>query len=339
MPIFVSRFSPERSLIGSFVAPGSRRNETPERTATVQPTSAASSGTTPQGADRVELTRVSTETASTRSAPAISDPSAEVSTESTSSSVGSLTLLDQLRLRANSATPTQDSPADQPAVENPVDSPAPPSSVGVENRLGPLAERLRALTDELAASRTEAPAAATNPVVVDDLVAENQSANSSAAEESLDSLITALQDEGTAVAVAAEPPVAEEPTIDVQAVAAAIAEHREETVASRDTQDQTLREGLQSIATGLRADAAIESRQNVQETARNAEAASQVRSRREVQSNQREIQALQGDRRSAQQELRNADQSIRQLQSRNNRVQSESTQQANPGTSLDVLAQ
>jgi phage protein D len=211
--------------------------------------------------------------------------------------------------------------------------------VGVENRLGPLAERLRALTDELAASRTEAPAAATNPVVVDDLVAENQSANSSAAEESLDSLITALQDEGTAVAVAAEPPVAEEPTIDVQAVAAAIAEHREETVASRDTQDQTLREGLQSIATGLRADAAIESRQNVQETARNAEAASQVRSRREVQSNQREIQALQGDRRSAQQELRNADQSIRQLQSRNNRVQSESTQQANPGTSLDVLAQ
>lgn len=346
MPIFVSRFSPERSLIGSFVAAGSRRNETPERSATVKPTSAASSGTTPQGADRAISSRdlssqvPTSKSSSTRSAAvSISDPSAEVATESTSSSVGSLTLLDQLRSRRDSAIPKQN-PVEEPppAVENPVDSPTPPPSVGVENRLGPLAQRLRTLTNELAASRTETPTAAPDPAVVEDLVAENQTANSAAAEENLESLISALQDEGTPAEVLAEPEVAEEPTIDVQSVANAIAERAESEV-SRDTQEQTLREGLQSIATGLRSDAAIESRQNVEASARNAEAASQVRSRREVQQNQREIQSLQGERRAAQQEARSADQQIRQLQSQNTRIQSNSAQQANPGTSLDVLAQ
>jgi len=344
MPIFVSRFSPERSLIGSFVAPGARRNETPERAASVTPTSAASSGTSPQGADRIELSRdlsssVSTETPSARSAPAVSDPSAEDSTKSTPS-VRSLTLLDQLRIRANSTIPSQETSVDEPAaVENPVDSPEPAPSVGVENRLGPLAERLRALTDELTASRDLAPPAAeVDSATLDDLATENQAANNTAAEEDLDILISALQDESPSVEVVSEPEVETAPAIDTQAIAAAITQ-QEDTSVSREAQEQTLRDGLQTIATGLRADAAIESRQNVEATARNAEAAYEVRSRREVQSNQREIQALQGDRRSAQQELRSADQAIRQLQNRNSRIQSESTQTANPGTSLDVLAQ
>ncbi|HAA75804.1 TPA: hypothetical protein DCE37_11880 [Candidatus Latescibacteria bacterium] len=349
MPIFVSRFSPERSLIGSFVALGSRRNETPERSATETPTSAASSGTSPQGADLAELaralrspdltTQVPTQDSSTRSASVtVSDPSAEVSTESTSTSIGSLTLLDQLRLRASS--PIQDSPVDEPApaVENPVDSPTPPPSVGVENRLGPLAERLRALTDELTANRSaEAPAIeAPAADVVSQQATENQSANAAAAEENLDNLIIALQEEGAAEAPAAgaDP----EPTIDAEAIATAIAQ-QEATLVSRDTQEQRLREGLQTIAAGLQADAAIQSRQNVDQTTRNAEAASEVKSRREVQQNQREIQSLQGDRRAAQQDLRSADRAIRQLQSRNIQIQSDSAQTANPGTSLDVLAQ
>ena len=348
MPIFVSRFSPERSLIGSFFASGSRRNETPERTASRTQTSAASSGNSPQGADRVELTRagrsqftsqVSTEISSTRSAPVtVSERSTDAVPESPSASIGSLTLLDQLRLRRNGAIPIQDRSDVQPseAVENPVDSPTPPASVGIGNRLGPLAERLRVLTEELAANRNEAPAPQPDSAVIDDLIAENESANAAAAEESLDNLIVALQVEGTAL-VGTEGPAAPEPAIDTQAIAEAIT-LQSETVVSRETQEQTLREGLQTIASGLRADAAIETRQNVAATARNAEAASQVRSRREIQLNQREIQSAQAGRRSAQQEVRKADQAIRQLQSRNSRIQTESSQPAT-GTSLDLLAQ
>ena len=339
MPIFVSRFSPERSLIGSFVAPGSCRNETPERSASETQVSEASSGSTSQGADRVELTRggrspdlaspVSTETASTRSAPAaVSDPSTESTIESTSSSIGSLTLLDQLRLRSTSNTPLQN---------DPVDSPEPPPSVGVENRLGPLAERLRALTQELTANRVDAPAEPPVSAPFDDLISENQTANNAAAVENLDNLIVALQAESDTGAF--EPfedaPV---PAIDTQAISEAIVQQDEEVVA-RGAQEQTLREGLQTIASGLRADAAIETRQNVEATARNTQAAARVQGRREVQQNQRDIQSLQSERRSAQQELRSADQAIRQLQSRNTQIQSGSNQQATPGTSLDIVAQ
>jgi hypothetical protein len=195
---------------------------------------------------------------------------------------------------------------------------------------------LLALTQELASSRPEAPEAQPDAGVVGDLAAENQLANAAAAEENLDSLIAALQEEGAEEPVAAV--VESEPVMDTEAITEAITQQAD-TVVSRNTQEQTLRDDLQSIATGLRSDAAIESRQNVEATARNADAASAVRSRREVQKNQRDIQALQADRRSAQQEVRNADQAIRQLQSKNNRAQSETLQPVNPGTSLDVIAQ
>ena len=350
MPIFVSRFSPERSLIGSFFASGSRRNETPERAASRTQTSAASSGNSPQGADRVELSRagrsqdltsqVSTAQSSTRSAPVtVTERSSDAVPGGPSASVGSLTLLDQLRLRRNGALPIQDNSDAQPseAVENPVDSPTPSASIGVGNRLGPLAERLRVLTEELATNRNEAPPPQPDSAVLDNVIAENETANAAAAEESLDNLIGALQAEGTTL-TGTEGPSVTEPAIDTQAIAEAITQ-QSETVVSRETQEQTLRAGLQTIASGLRADAAIETRQNVEATARNAEATSQVRSRREVQQNQRDIQSMQAGRRSAQQEVRNADQAIRQLQSRNARIQTESSQPASPGTSLDLLAQ
>ena len=341
MQIFVSRFSPERSLIGSFVGPGSRRNETPERTASATQTSAASSGT-PQSADRVRLTRDLTSRVSPENSPArsasvtVSERSAPADASVSSDTVSFLTLLDQLRLRRNGANRIQDAPSNSPldTVEDTADSPRPaPSAVGAES---PLAERLRALTQELAANRNEAQAARPDPVVVESLVAENQTANAAAAEENLDNLLAALQEEGRAEPVAAL--VESESAVDTQAIAEAITQQAE-TVVSRNTQEQTLRDGIQSIATGLRSDAAIESRQNVAASTRNADAASQVRSRHEVQQNQRNIQSLQADRRSAQQEARSADQAVRQLQSRNNRAQAETSAPVNPGTSLDVIAQ
>jgi hypothetical protein len=350
MPIFVSRFSSERSLVGSFTASSSRLNGTPERGTSATQTSAASSGTS-QSANRVERTRGltspvatsrngSAQSGSARSASATNpeNPASSGASEG-SSNVGSLTLLDQLRLRSNNTNPVQDTPSDSttsPAASPP--SSSVPSSEGSESRLGPLAERLRALTAELSASRAEAPTSQPDPGVVDNLISENQSANAAAAEENLGSLIEALQDDGAATQAAASPPVETEPALDVEAIATAITE-RAEAAPSRESQQQTLREGLSTIASGLRADAAIESRQNVEASARSSSASANVQARQEVQQNQREIQSLQSDRRSAQQEARNADQAIRQLQSRSNRVQAESTKPANPGTSLDVLAQ
>jgi len=193
------------------------------------------------------------------------------------------------------------------------------------------------LTAELSASHAEATTSQPDPGVVDNLISENQTANAAAAEDNLGSLIEALRGDGAATPAAA-PPVETEPALDVEAIATAITE-RAEAAPSRESQQQTLREGLSTIASGLRADAAIESRQNVEASAQSASASADVQARREVQSNQRDIQSLQSDRRAAQQEARNADQAIRQLQSRSNRVQAEATKPANPGTSLDVLAQ
>ena len=345
MPIFVSRFSPERSLIGNLISPSSRRNETPERSASQSQTSPALSGSSPQDADRVKLVRdltslVSTDEQSTRSAPvSVSDLPADKSPQSSSKTIGSLTLLDQLRLRRNGANPIQKNHATEhvQAVENPVDAPAPSPSVGIETSLGPLAKRLRELTDQLTANRFNSTEAVPEVEVaaVENLAAENQTATASAVEDKLDRLITTLQKEQTVeIAVVDETILQAEPTINVVVTTA-----QKSTGPTREDQQQTLRDDLQTIASGLKADAAIESRKNAESASRNAEAAGRVQSRREVQQNQREIQSLQADRRAAQQDARSADQAIRQLQSRNTRIQSESTKQSSPGSSLDLLAQ
>jgi hypothetical protein len=350
MPIFVSRFSSERSLIGSFTASSSRRNGTTERGTSATQTSAASSSTS-QSANRFERTRGltspvatsrngSAQSGSARSASATNPESpASSGAFEGSSNVGSLTLLDQLRLRSNNTNPVQDTPSD--STTSPAASP-PHSSVrspeGSESSLGALAARLRALTAELSASRAGGPTSQPDPEAFDNLISENQSANAAADEENLRILIEALKDDGTATQATAPPPVKTEPALDVAAIATAITE-RAEAAPSRESQQQTLREGLSTIASGLRADAAIETRQNVEASARSASASADIQARQEMQQNQRDIHSLQSERRSAQQEARNADKAIRQLQIRSNRVQAESTKPANPGTSLDVLAQ
>jgi len=103
----------------------------------------------------------------------------------------------------------------------------------------------------------------------------------------------------------------------------------------RETQEQRLQQDVQTIASGLRADAAIESQQNVEQTARNAQAAAEQGQRSEMRENQMEIRALQAERRQLQMEAHRKDQAIRQLQGRTSRLQGSSARVP----TFDVLAQ
>ena len=324
MPIFVSRFSPERSLIGNFLSPRTPAREVQERAETdlrVAPT--GNGGNSAQRGDRVRP-------AENRSAPdaARSTPDNTASAQdATSQNIrpDSLTLLDQLRLRRNAANLVAEIRQSVGSAEPIQDPPA--ESETAAGGAGPLAERLTALVEELASDgpgEVDAPTEA-SPDLIETVSAENQQANATAATERLEVLIDALQTSDTVeVGAASIQPTA------LPAVPTAI-EPREE-------QERTLRQDVQTIATGLRQDAAIEGQRAAEQTARTSNAAADRGQRQEVRDNQREIQSLQTDRRSSQQDAQRADQAIRQLQTRNNRIQS-SAPQPNAGNSLDLLAE
>jgi len=105
----------------------------------------------------------------------------------------------------------------------------------------------------------------------------------------------------------------------------------------REEQKADLRRDLKTIATGLQTDAAIESRRNIAQTARNAEVATQHQQQDTIRDNQTEIRSMQVNRRSLQQEVQKADQAIRQLQSENSRLQNNTSSAS--GAGIDILAQ
>ena len=101
-------------------------------------------------------------------------------------------------------------------------------------------------------------------------------------------------------------------------------------------QKSELRGNLQSISSGLQADAATEAKRTVQATARNTEVAARNEQRQTIRSNQAEVVSLQRTRRQMDQEAQATDQAIRQLQSETNRLKNGGT---TTGTTLDILAQ
>ena len=320
MPIFVSRFSPERSLIGNFLSSRTPAREVQERAETdlrVAPT--ANGGNSAQRGDRVRPAENRSAPDAARSTP--DNTASEQDATSQNITPDSLTLLDQLRLRRNAANLVAEIRESVGSAEPIQDPPAESETAG--GGAGPLAERLTALVEELASDGPGGVVAPTeaSPDLIETASAENQQANEAAATERLEVLIDALQTSDTAaVGAAAVPPAT--PTV----------------IQPREEQERTLRQDVQTIATGLRQDAAIEGQRSAEQTARTSNAAADRGQRQEVRDNQREIQSLQTDRRSSQQDVQRADQAIRQLQTRNNRIQS-SAPQPNAGNSLDLLAE
>lgn len=331
MPIFVSRFSPERSLIGRFLAPRPAApaardgDENARRVTGAGNGVSARSGGPKQAEDRVDSANRTTPKTSTR----LTSPNDALvgGTPSTSSQSNeapdALTLLDQLRLRRSSfnVTDLRDSEGSSEEVEDPPDSAATQPTAP-----NPLASRLTQLVEDLrsdVSGETDATAAPAEGVVKA-LAIENEAANAAAATERLEGLLDALQSGEVVKPQDQEPAIAPPPIVSI-----------DET---RETQEQELRQDLQTIATGLRTDADIEGRRNAEIAARNADAASGRNQRQEVQQNQREIQSLQAERRQAQQEAQSADQSIRQLQTQNRRIQANSSGTRSTGNALDLLS-
>lgn len=317
MPIFVSRFSPERSLLGNFFTsrtPATEASEEPENgRATVRNTNSA------QGLDRAPSQQNRTTTEAARSAPEPTAPERDASSQDIGTD--SITLLDQLRLRRSATSLVREDGGSAEPVQDP------PSADVAQGNVGPLAELLTALVEEITADDPqEVETTADTPTdLVESVSVENQQANEAAATERLEVLIDALRtgEAADAGAAAFQPPPtpAAPPALE-----------------TREEQERTLREDLQTIATGLRQDAAIEGQRAAEQTARTAAAATDRNQQTEVRENQREIQSLQTDRRQAQQDAQRADQAIRQLQTRNNRIQS-SASQPNAGNALDLLAE
>ncbi len=283
------------------------------------------SGNPAPAGDRVQSANRSTPDSTTRSAT--ENAASGQDAPSQNISADSLTLLDQLRLRRNAANLIADIRENTGSAEPIEDPPATEGDGVVSAGAGALAERLTALVEELATDGGDnvVPVEASSELI-EPVAVENQAASEAAATERLEVLIDALQAGDSTEAGAAVVQPASAPAESVE-------------LAPREVQERSLRQDLQTIATGLREDAAIESQRSVAQAARTAEAAAQRGQRQEVRQNQREIQSLQTDRRSAQQDVQRADQAIRQLQTRNTRIQSSSSQPTNTGNSLDLLAE
>jgi hypothetical protein len=322
MPIFVSRFSPERSLVGNFLSP-----RTPAREVRESPETDRRATSTGNGTNTAQRAVRSAENVSAPDSARSTPEKASSNQDATSQNIGadSLTLLDQLRLRRN-ATNLIAEFRDNVGSAEPIQDPPPSASKTAGTGAGPLADRLTALIQDLASNGSDGvgPSEA-SPDVIETLSAENQQANETAATERLEGLINALQTSDTTVA-------AEVSSLSSNPSAVA------SVVEPREEQERTLRQDVQSIATGLRQDAAIESQRTAAQTAQTANAAANRGQRQEARANQREIQSLQTERRQSQQDVQRTDQAIRQLQTRTNRINT-SSPQPNAGNALDLLAE
>ena len=350
MPIFISRYAPDRSLVGNFLF--TRTREMTEEDEATQgrgqnfTSSRTDAAKAPRpGEDRVELSQ-STPAAATR------PPTRAGQAES------------------GNATPPSESGGVEPGVSDSGSAQqALTLAIQQENRTAfQSATQARVqtfLTRVTIPTQAETPAA-TGQVDVDTAVAElaierentaalqsTQELDPGAIAQALDlrgdeTLLQAGAEPNEAAPAAAGPPaetpvppVAENPvTLDEAGQEGALqsAPPIPEPI-PREIQEQELQRDLQTISTGLQADAAIEGRRNAELSARNAERSAAQNDRQEVRDNQSEINAIQSERRRMMQEVQRADQAIRQLQSRSARLQNGANRTSNAGTSLDLLAQ
>ncbi len=376
MPIFTSRFSPERSLLGTFLSTQSQRE-----TGSAERRGRSESG---RETDRLETDRLETDRLELSGRQTIQAGQARSAAESRTPNRPRGTSANR-GPDEGSGSPPQNRPAEDvgfaqqfrlrraaqeaSAVEGPQPPPTRPQiPEPVLPAQGTASEfRLRIEQENQAAVQAAAPGRLEN--LLSGLAAfrnlgeaireEGGPAQANASLVSIDAFQQAPQGSGAAPGEegAAGPPVvlsetAAPETGDLNAGSAEPAERADENAEgqdfpalsrraspvtpTREDQQASLREDLHTIADGLRTDAAIESRQSVQQTARSTEQATVRAQREEIRENQTEINSLQTTRRGMQQELQQTDQAIRQLQSRNSRIQN--SQSTDAGTSLDILA-
>ena len=348
MPIFISKYSPDRSLVGNFLFTGTR-DKTEEGEATqgrgqsVTPSRTDAAKAPKPGEDRVELSQSSPAEAtrppsragqldSGTAAQPLASGGAQAEVSGARTAEQALTLAVQQENRAASQSATQARVYTLLSrVTFQADTPAATKRVDVDTAIAELnIERENVAALQSAQAQDPSAIAQALDLAAGEAVSQEGVGVGEAGVPSAD---PRAEDQ---VPLAAEVPEAEGEA--GQAAAQQGAPPIPEPI-PREIQEQDLQRDLQTISTGLQADAAIEGRRNVELAARNADRATERNDRREIRQNQSEVTTIQSERRRMMQEVQRADQAIRQLQSRNSRLQSGSNRTSNAGTSLDLLAQ
>lgn len=351
MPIYTSRFSAERSLVGKFVTSRPPETEDAESREKNRRTNSAQSRTSQQAlvADRLDisnrqqasfaatLVRSSEQPAETRAETRVADQQStrqlalrKASQEAVVARSNLLSSSEEniLPIRPSAPEEIQSQPNTQQTTLTQENFNALQSA---------LTNRLDALVEQLSDIRTE------------QSVGANQQENTAAAQSAAPEPLAALAEATAEVATPTATPITEDDVVveveaEIEAQIDQLRDQRLELISTfvppeppaREEQQAELRSDLKTISSGLQADAAIENQRTVEETERNTEVAIEREQRDTVRSNEREINNLQTSRRQLDQEAQRTDQAIRQLQSETARLKNGAS---SSGTSVNILAQ
>ncbi len=331
MPIFTSRFSQEKSLIGTFLLTQSRKTDDAESRTENRNTNSASTQNAQQSQDRLELTGNQQTTVAVAQArattQAIKSRSETVSTQ-TAFRIDIGALRESLRIiPSESPTQIQLSPDLSETVQT---EQARSNQEAAENAIP---DRLKTLVDQLETLRTDQ-ASAQEENTVESTVTDVPEQTTEASEDSANTQPT------DPVETNAETAPSSGPVSQLNALVEQLSTQPQEqgvqAPPAREEQKAELQNSLKTISTGLQKDAAIENQRTAKETTRNTEITAQRQQRTAIRDNQGEIRNLQTSQRSLDQEVQRTNQAIRQLQSENARLRNTSTES---GTTLNLLVQ
>jgi len=347
MPIFTSRFSSERSLVGSIATSRIQENKDAESKDKNRRTDSATSRTSQKATtDRLEisnkqqtsfaaLVRSSEKTVDARADKSVAD--SQVARQLTLRKASQETVV----ARSNLSSSSKELPIAASANKN-------TQSASIAQKTTLTQENFNALQSALT-NRLDALVKQLSDVRTQQSVQANTKENTVAAQNATPESLAALN-KSVAQTTPSTPPSIRDDEVVVDATAQLekrIEKLRDKKVELASTfvppkppeselQKAELRDNLQAISTGLQNDAAIEKQRNVSETQRNAEVATEREQRQTIRENQSEISNLQVSRRQLDQEAQRTDQAIRQLQNETARLKNGAT---SSGTALNILAQ
>jgi hypothetical protein len=347
MPIFTSRFSSERSLVGSIATSRIQESKDAESKDKNRRTDSANSRTSQKATtDRLEITnnqqdafaalfRSSEKTVDARADKSAAD--AQVARQLTLRKASQETVV----ARSNLSSSPQELPIGVSASNN-------TQSASIAQQTTITKENFSALQSALT-NRLDTLVKQLNNVRAQQSVRANAKENTTAAQnatpESLDALTQSVaQPTPSTPTSIRDDEVAVDPTARLEARIEKLRDKKVELASAfvppappkAEEQKAELRTNLQAISTGLQNDAAIEKQRNASETQRNADVVAKREQRQTIRENQSEISNLQVSRRQLDQEAQRTDQAIRQLQNETARLKNGAT---SSGTALNILAQ
>ena len=347
MPIFTSRFSAERSLVGTFLStrPQQDAEETSSRGNNRRAERVSNRPAQPQ--DRLELSDRQTTLPS------------QNSTRSTRTGQAPEARLPAVQTDRQPAS-TETATVERPGAQSAADPPLAQASLQITEPFTQVESRFHILQENQDANQSTVPGRlegllerleglGTSDRPLQAIHRENQTASQNATPTRLEAFLereeplnmAAVPEEDTLLTAALATELAVTEVMAAEEPNTPLREREAQALAveppPREEQEEELRRDLQTITSGLNADAAQQSRRNVEQTVRNNARVAEQQIRSDLQDNRAEIRSLQTNRRQLQQESQRTDHAIRQLQNQNARIQNSGT--TSSGSSLDILVQ